>query len=101
LDNDSSADVKIPPPAPLLRGNAPNPFHATTTIHYTLAQTMKVQIVVRDLLGTVVATLVDGEQAAGDHVAIFNGAAYVPGLYYYTISHEEEELQHGTMVLVK
>ncbi|MBC8145932.1 MAG: PQQ-dependent sugar dehydrogenase [bacterium] len=68
-----------------LAGNHPNPFSAGTIIRYTLAHASHVQLTVSDVLGRVVATLIDGEQSPGDHIATFDGAEHPPGAYFYTI----------------
>ena len=50
-----------------LRANAPNPFTASTTIPYQLAEEKAVTIAIYDLLGRRVRTLVNETQKAGVH----------------------------------
>jgi flagellar hook assembly protein FlgD len=75
-----------------LLGNYPNPFNPSTTISYALPEASKVQIVVYDILGKVVTKLVNTEQQAGYHKAVFNGdryssgVQYASGVYIYRIS---------------
>ena len=70
--------------------NYPNPFNPSTTIPYQLSAPAHVRLEVFNLLGQLLATLVDEEQQAGLHSATWNGtdAAGRPvaaGLYFYRI----------------
>ena len=65
--------------------NYPNPFNPTTMIAYTLPKSGQVTLRVYDILGRLIATLVDGEQAPGEHVARFNGAGLASGVYFYRL----------------
>jgi hypothetical protein len=74
----------------ILRANHPNPFDATTTIGYSLPQAMPVRLVVYDVTGRAVRSLVDGEQPAGEQRATWDGrndrgVRVLPGLYVYRL----------------
>jgi len=57
-----------------LSQNFPNPFNPATTMRYSLPKPERVTLQVFNLLGGLIATLVDDEQKeAGYHVAIWNG----------------------------
>jgi hypothetical protein len=56
-----------------LHQNHPNPFNPRTVIKYSLAQAGPAQLVIYDVNGRRVKTLVDGPQIAGAHEAIWDG----------------------------
>jgi PKD repeat protein len=64
-----------------LQQNYPNPFRASTTIEYYLAQRGKVALVVYDLFGRNVKTLFDGHQQPGTHTAQFDARGLPVGMY--------------------
>lgn len=68
-----------------LSQNYPNPFNAMTTIHYNLAKQSAVTMEVYNLLGEVVATLVEEVQAAGSHSITFDAKDLSSGIYYYRL----------------
>jgi hypothetical protein len=53
--------------------NYPNPFNMSTRIPFELPAQSRVTVTVYDLLGRSVATLVDGEYPAGQHVLTWDG----------------------------
>ncbi|MBK7141499.1 MAG: T9SS type A sorting domain-containing protein [bacterium] len=88
-----------------LAQNYPNPFNPTTTISYTLPRRANVILEVFNLLGQRVATLVNGEQSAGDHRVEFDASGgtsgrLASGLYFYRL--EAGEIRETRkMLLVK
>ncbi|MBT8401716.1 MAG: T9SS type A sorting domain-containing protein [Rhodothermia bacterium] len=68
-----------------LEQNYPNPFNPSTQIGYVLPATEHVQIVVHDMLGRLIATLVDEVRAPGRHAVRFDAGALGSGLYVYRI----------------
>lgn len=53
--------------------NYPNPFNPITSIRYRLSERRFVKLVIRDLQGKLVRTLVSTEQTAGAHSAVWDG----------------------------
>ena len=53
--------------------NYPNPFNPTTTVRYNLPESNHVSMIVYDVRGRVVATLIDKRQVAGYHSIQWNG----------------------------
>jgi len=56
-----------------LEPNHPNPFNASTQLAYALPQAAHTRLVIHDVLGRLVATLVDGPQPAGRHTFTWDG----------------------------
>ena len=68
-----------------LSQNYPNPFNPATMIKYSLAKSDRVKLVVYDLLGRQVASLVHEQQKAGNYAVRFDAAALASGMYFYRI----------------
>ena len=68
-----------------LNQNYPNPFNPTTTITYSIPQNSFVTLKIYDILGSEVASLVNGEIEAGVHKLNFNAVGLNSGVYFYTI----------------
>ena len=82
----------------VLGQNYPNPFNPSTVIPYELASGGYVRLEVFNLLGQRVAMLVDGEQGAGAHTAVWK-ASVSAGVYLYRLRVDGQQ-QTGRMVLV-
>jgi hypothetical protein len=68
-----------------LSQNYPNPFNPNTTINFSVPKQSNVLIKVYDVLGKEVATLVNGEKAAGNYSVDFDASKLTSGMYIYTI----------------
>ncbi len=69
-----------------LSQNYPNPFNSHTEISYSLPVAGKVSLVVFDMMGRKVATLVDGNQSASRYRVGFDGKKLTTGVYVYRVS---------------
>ena len=88
-----------------LHQNYPNPFNPTTQVKYDLPETGDVQIMIYDLMGRKVRTLINSEQNAGFKTLQWNATndrneLVSAGLYLYTIQAGEFR-QTKKMVLLK
>lgn len=75
----------------MLGENYPNPFNPLTTIEYAIPEKATVLIQVFDLLGGLVATLVEAEQGPGRYRVVWDGRndarqAQASGLYFYRMT---------------
>ena len=61
--------------------NAPNPFANETELRYTLTRRAEVSLTLTDATGREVARLVNAQQSAGEHRAIWAARGVAPGLY--------------------
>ena len=83
-----------------LSQNYPNPFNPTTTINYSLKTSSLVKLTIYNMLGQKIATLVDGQKAAGYYSVPFNAAKYASGVYFYRLETPGFKAQKK-MVLLK
>ncbi|MFQ5627961.1 MAG: FlgD immunoglobulin-like domain containing protein [bacterium] len=95
-------------PAPLrftLEQNYPNPFNPKTTIHYNLESPANVRLVITDVLGRHIRTLINGPVSAGYGSIVWDGTDddgfLVPsGPYFYSLKSGEQE-QTRKLTLLK
>jgi hypothetical protein len=69
-----------------LSQNYPNPFNPSTVISFQLPVRSHVTLRVFDVNGREVATLVEGEMAAGNHSVRFAPRDVAGGLYFYQLT---------------
>ena len=69
-----------------LKQNYPNPFNPTTVISFDISQRSYVKLVVYDVLGREVKTLVDEEKSPGRYSVTFNASNLPSGVYFYRIT---------------
>jgi hypothetical protein len=77
-----------------LEQNYPNPFNPSTVIRYAVPQASQVRLIVFDMMGRKVATLVQGTKSAGYHEAVFDASHLGSGAYMY-------RLEAGDVVLAR
>ena len=68
-----------------LNQNYPNPYNPSTTIIYALPHSGNVKLVVYDVLGRMIKTLVNEKQSPGTYEVIFNASQYPSGIYFYKL----------------
>ena len=84
----------------LLFQNYPNPFNSSTTINYSITQSVLVTLKVYDVLGTELETLVNENKTVGTYDLNWNAAILPSGVYFYRIQ-AGEFAQTRKMILLK
>ena len=85
--------------------NYPNPFNPETKIHFQLANNSDVQLIIYDILGRKIRTLVSNHLNVGNHVVTWNGldedgANVASGMYIYRIE-AGDFIDYRKMLLVR
>ena len=91
------SDVSVDEPADnfprefVLYSNYPNPFNPTTTLRYDLPEDSHVSIMIFDLMGREIRTLINKQQSAGIKSIMWDGTNDLgqplsAGMYLYRIS---------------
>ena len=88
-----------------LHQNYPNPFNPLTTINYDLPSRSRVNLVIYDIMGREVVTLLNEERNEGYHSIIWNtrnnvGTPVSAGIYFYHIQ-AKDFVKTRKMVLIK
>ena len=88
-----------------LRQNYPNPFNPTTAIEFSLPHSGNVHVAVYNLLGQLVAILVDEQLTAGSYRTIWDGRNLrgneaASGIYFYRLK-TSDFVMTKKMVLLK
>src|SRR5690606_35875821 len=88
------------PNSVVLEQNYPNPFNPQTEISFTLPTSSHISLVIFDVLGKQIDTIVEGVQPAGQHTFSWDAGEVPSGVYLYIL---ETPLGFSTrtMVLVK
>jgi hypothetical protein len=68
-----------------LNPNYPNPFNPSTALNYDLATNCQVSIVLYDMIGREIKTLVDEFQDAGYKSVTFDASDLPSGVYFYRL----------------
>ena len=89
-----------------LASNYPNPFNPATTIKYSLPQAADVELIVYNVLGQPVRTLIAEHQSAGRYAVEWdatnnNGHSLSTGMYFYRLAAGGEFLETKKMLLLK
>jgi hypothetical protein len=104
LPSNINHEIEIPLTFALSQ-NYPNPFNPTTTINYTLGQSGNVRIIIYNLQGEEVKTLVNSYQERGNYLIMWdatdnNNSPVSSGVYFYSLK-SGSYLQNKKMVLIR
>ncbi len=84
------------PAAYALEQNFPNPFNPSTEIRYALPEPATVVLRIYNVLGEVVATLVEGNQNAGYHLAQWDASRFGSGVYFCRLQATSDGTKRAT-----
>ena len=87
-----------------LLSNYPNPFNPSTSIVYSIGNAGPVSIVIYDMQGREVRTLVSGYALPGEHKVVWdslsnNGVSVSAGIYVYTITSNDFSASRKMLLL--
>lgn len=82
-----------------LQQNYPNPFNPTTTIRFSVPENGMVSLKVYNVLGQLVANLINQELKSGSYEVDFNGFNLSSGIYLYKLSTGNYEATKKMMLL--
>jgi hypothetical protein len=112
LKSEDMKDVKVTfndkielPKTFALSQNYPNPFNPTTRFSMELPKATEVQVVIYDILGRQIATLLNGQESAGYHTIEWDGrdsrGITVPSGIYFARMNADEFTQTRKIMLMK
>ncbi len=78
-----------------LQQNYPNPFNPSTSISYSVPFNSHINIIVYDMLGRKVQTLVNEEKQQGSYTIKFDGTALSSGIYFYVMKADNPSTNSG------
>lgn len=97
----NTTGIKAPVYVPAEMGlfqNYPNPFNPSTTIRWQSSISGKTTIVIYDLLGSRVKTLLDEYKEAGDYKIDFTANNLSSGVYFYELQVKDKKLSRKLII---
>lgn len=82
-----------------LSQNYPNPFNPSTTINYDVPKNADVKLILYNVSGKSVMTLVDNNQSPGYYSVKLNANDLASGIYFYTLTAEDFTETKSLMLL--
>ena len=83
-----------------LNQNYPNPFNPVTNIKFGIPESGNVRLVVYDILGKEVTTLLNERKNPGTYEVKFDASQLASGIYFYSLQ-TERVTETKRMLLVK
>ncbi len=82
---------------PVISLNHPNPFHETTRVLVSCAQSSRISLFVTNLMGQKILSADKGLVKPGTIEFVVDGSTLAPGVYIYTVSIDDERFT-GKMI---
>ena len=88
----------------VMHSNHPNPFNPSTTISFDLAQASNISVIVYNIKGQKVRTLLNEYRENGTHSIYWNGTdnsnkSVASGLYFYKLTSGKDTVTHKMLLL--
>lgn len=80
--------------------NYPNPFNPSTNIRYEIKKNSIVKLIMYDLLGKEIETLVNEKQNSGTYEVTWNASKHPSGIYFYKLQTRDYS-ETKKMILIK
>lgn len=80
--------------------NYPNPFKSSTKISFIITTSGYTSLIVYDILGNEITTLVNDKKVAGEYEVEFDATGFPAGIYYYQLT-VEDYAQTKKMIIQK
>ena len=107
IDNDGTYEYShevevnfVTPDKYTLEQNYPNPFNPSTKIRYKIAESEFVSLVIYNILGKEVVTLVNEVQSPGSYSVVFSADNLPGGVYFFKLE-TQHFVQTNKMLLLK
>ena len=81
--------------------NYPNPFNPSTSIKYKVESSKQIKLVIYNILGKEITTLINQKQKAGEYEVTFDAGNLTSGVYLYSLFADEIRVDTKKMVLIK
>ncbi len=81
--------------------NYPNPFNSVTNVKWSMLKAGNAKIMVYDLRGREIQTLVNKNLNAGTYNIRFNGEGLSSGVYFYSLFADNKLLDTKKLIIVK
>jgi hypothetical protein len=83
-----------------LEQNYPNPFNPATKIQFSIPEETNVKLIVSDILGREVSTIINEKLSAGSYTRVFDAKELPSGIYIYSLTANGQKFSRK-MTLVK
>ncbi len=91
--------IELAPAKFSLSQNYPNPFNPVTRINYSISEKSDVSMIIYNMLGQKVSTVVDEIQLPGNYSVDFNGEKVASGVYIYRLTSGNKVLTRKMLLL--
>jgi hypothetical protein len=99
VPGNGTTDIELPAVFALDQ-NYPNPFNPSTEISFALPTSGRVSLIIYNVLGQEVETLVDGNMDAGIHTVTWEASSYSSGVYFYRLIADNDKFVKTNKMMV-